>query len=257
MNVSDKIANVITELYRTPTFKVEMEGIESAWTEQITGIRQGCPLSPYLFIIIMSCLFHDIHKYDRLKLGEQRMEGMEHDEVLYADDTICMTQDEEAMNRILSAIETEGAKYGLKLNRTKCEYLHFGNATPVNFKDGTPVPQKAEVKYLGCNINDKGDPAREVSRRIRECMATLNKLHPFFYHTDNSVSRKLQMFNSVISSKLMYGMETIEMNLSLKQKLDTFQLKCLRQIMHLPTTYINREFSNDYVKHPLNIKNET
>ena len=30
MNVPDKIANVITELYRTPTFKVEMEGIESA-----------------------------------------------------------------------------------------------------------------------------------------------------------------------------------------------------------------------------------
>ena len=125
MNVLAKLINVIAELYKQPTFKVEMEGVESAWTKQTTGFCQGCPLSPYLFVVIMSCLFHDIHHQDKLEVAEHRMEGMEHDEILYADDTICMTQDEKAMNRILAAIETEGATYGLKLNLKKCEYLHF------------------------------------------------------------------------------------------------------------------------------------
>ena len=55
--------------------------------------------------------------------------------------------------RLLSAIEEEGEKYGLKLNRGKCEYLSFAGAGPVKFRDGTYVNKKDEVKYLGCLVN--------------------------------------------------------------------------------------------------------
>ena len=48
----------------------------------------------------------------------------------------------------------------------------------------------------------------------------------------------------------MYGMETIVYNTSVQAKLETLQLKCLRKILQIPTTYIDREFSNDYVKNP-------
>ena len=98
MNVPIQIINVIKALYRTPSFRVEMEGIQSSWTRQYTGIRQGCPLSRYLFLIAMSCLFHDIHKNDATKTTEHRVDGMDTDEVLYADDTICVSENEDAMN---------------------------------------------------------------------------------------------------------------------------------------------------------------
>ena len=98
---------------------------------------------------------------------------MKVDELLYADDTICITQDEEAMGILLETIETEGTYYGLKTNRSECEYLSFGTALPVHVADGTPVGHKTEVRYLGCNSNDKGDPAKEITNIIGECMATL------------------------------------------------------------------------------------
>ena len=87
---------------------------------------------------------------------------METDEILYADDTICVSEDEDAMNRLLAAIETEVLKYGSKFNKTKCEYLKFGQARRVKFQDGTEVPFTHEVKYSGCSMNDKVDPEREV-----------------------------------------------------------------------------------------------
>ena len=76
-----------------------MEGHTSEWTAQTTGIRQGCPLSPYLFIVLMVLLFKDIHKSDHLKLIPHRVQGMDTDEILYADDTICISEDEAALCR--------------------------------------------------------------------------------------------------------------------------------------------------------------
>ena len=65
-------------------------------------------MSPYLFIILMTAMFHDIHQEDTIKMKKHRVVGTEEDEVLYADDTICISRDEKAMNRLLSAIEREG-----------------------------------------------------------------------------------------------------------------------------------------------------
>ena len=108
----------------------------------------------------MSILFQDIHKNDVLKLNGHRVQGMDTDEILYADDTICVSEDEQALSRLLAAIEGEGDKCGLKLNNKTCEFLHFGKAGQVFFEDGTPVPKQHEVKYLGCNMNDQADPER-------------------------------------------------------------------------------------------------
>ena len=53
-------------------------------------------------------------------------------------------------------------------------------------------------------MNSKADPGREVTRRIRERLATLARLHIYFYNSDNAFTRKLQMFHVIIRSKVMY-----------------------------------------------------
>ena len=42
---------------------------------------------------------------------------MDTDEILYADNTICVSEDEKTLSRLLAAIEGEGNKYGLKQNQ--------------------------------------------------------------------------------------------------------------------------------------------
>lgn len=68
MNIPIKIVNIIAALYSKPTFYAKTEGKESNKKVQQSGIRQGCPLSPYLFIIVTTAMFHDIHKDDKPKL---------------------------------------------------------------------------------------------------------------------------------------------------------------------------------------------
>ena len=55
-NLPEHFVQVIASLYRGPEFYVEVEGKASDHFQQRRGIRQGCPLSPYLFLIVMSAL---------------------------------------------------------------------------------------------------------------------------------------------------------------------------------------------------------
>ena len=63
----------------------------------------------------------------------------------------------------------------------------------------------------------------------------------------NSITWKLIVFDAVIRTKLLYGLESAQLNESAKKKLDTFQLKGLRNILKLKTTFIDRSNTNEEV----------
>ena len=65
---------------------VEINGIQSNTKKQERGIRQGCPLSPYLFVLVMTALLHDVHW--QAEKRKDYPEGIYFGAVFYADDTI-------------------------------------------------------------------------------------------------------------------------------------------------------------------------
>ena len=56
---------------------------------------------------------------------------------------------------------------------------------------------------------------------------------------------KLTVYNAVITSKLLYGLETVALNLSQIKKIDAAQMKGLRQILKAPTTFYDRTYTNE------------
>ena len=76
LGISDTILNNIKALYKNPTFKV-VQGIhESQWCQQRTGIRQGCPLSPYLFILTMHAMFRILEGHTTIHTIEKHSKGL-------------------------------------------------------------------------------------------------------------------------------------------------------------------------------------
>ena len=89
---------------------------------QRAGISQGCPLSPFLFVMLMTVLIQDV----AAELGEEdraRLKRRDLDVVLYADDTLLIGSSEDGLQRLLETVEAIGARYGLQLHHDKFQFL--------------------------------------------------------------------------------------------------------------------------------------
>ncbi len=58
---------------------------------------------------------------------------------------------------------------------------------------------------------------------------------------------KILVYDALIKSKLVYGFETATMNDNTKKRIDAFQLKSLKQILKLRTTFIDKRNTNERV----------
>ena len=61
------------------------------------------------------------------------------------------------------------------------------------------------------------------------------------------------IYNAIIQSKLLYALETIEIPVALLSRLESFQLKGLRKILGMTTTYFNRANTNEEVYRRANL----
>ena len=69
--------------------------------KQRSVIRQGCPLSPYPFVLVMTCVERDISSGITKLVIEARLPGATLDMVFYADDTIVLSRSKETYEELL------------------------------------------------------------------------------------------------------------------------------------------------------------
>jgi len=148
------------------------------------------------------------------------------------------------MNKFLEAIEWEGFRYGLKLNKKKCELITTHQNADIHFKDKTKVVKVKTATYLGCNIGIKSTNREELSKRFSNTMATMKKLDLFWRHSNCDIAVKVYTADAILRAKLLYGLESSQLIPSVAKRMETLQLKVLRKILRLNTTFIDRGNNN-------------
>ena len=89
------------------------------------GVRQGDPLSPSLFIIVLELLALSIRNNDQIK--GIAVDGSEIKLVIFADDMTSFVRDKLSHRTLFDTIDLFSTYSGLKLNRDKTEIRLLGN----------------------------------------------------------------------------------------------------------------------------------
>jgi hypothetical protein len=140
---SDTLPNIlalIENIYADPQFAVETSNDVSTEHKQESGIRQGCPLSPYVFSILMAAMFEDIKALLNTKRQNEPIEVIEFSNVLYADDILRFRTNARNLTSLLREIEIESQYYNMKPNEGECVNLTMNQTSPnMMFLDGTAM----------------------------------------------------------------------------------------------------------------------
>jgi len=87
--VPEDFVSMVSALNSDRTFFVRDAGKDSHDHPQVNGICQGCPLAPFLFIVVMAVLTHDAKDLARER-GVVFDSALSVNEILYADDTLLL-----------------------------------------------------------------------------------------------------------------------------------------------------------------------
>ena len=92
----------------------------------------------------------------------------------------------------------------------------------VHFEGGLEMRRGKGEEYLGTSINATADPTKEVNRRIASARVAEEQLKTFW--REGKISRKwsVLMYNAIVVTKLMYGLEALPLNDTSLKKLDAF-----------------------------------
>ena len=236
---------MIRHIYSNRRFHVREAGFESDCHEQFFGISQGCPLSPFLFSILMSVLLHDARQ-QMVADGFEFEDENQWYEILYADDTLLMHSSPSFLEKYMSCIEACGKTYGLALNFSKVEALPIRCDQCIRNSDGSNVISKSSLKYLGCVLHADGHITAELKQRIGNAKADFDQLCKIWDHTALPVKKKLAIYHQCILTKLLYGLESAWLHKKQQKSLDAFHLRCLRRIAGISHSWISR-VTNRYV----------
>ena len=245
--VPRKMVDTIRAIYTNRTFYVRDAGDDSPSHPQQYGISQGCPLSPFLFGIIMTILMTDA-KAQLATSAQYQTPPTLVQELLYADDTLLVDVDSTCIQQYMKCVAEQGKVYGLVFNWGKLETLPLNCSCSIPTPEGGFVKQKERLVYLGSVLCADGSAASELNRRIGAARGEFDKLSRIWKHSCVLQGRKLEIFNACVISKLTYNLHSLWLNVAETRRLDAFHIQCLRKILHIPHSYYSRVSNSDVLQ---------
>jgi hypothetical protein len=205
-NFPEKLIRMVRCLYQNLEICTANKGHTSQFAKVERGMRQGCPLSPTLFIIVIELL--NIYIRNKEKLQGITIKNRTHLISQFADDTSFFLNNSPGMiDRLFTCLQTYGKFSGLKLNINKTEILLLGKtqlqSIPRNYRN--LVSDK--VKSLGITLNRNIEETTRLNfekgkQKVEQSLA-------FWSKKPLSLVGKVNILKNQVTPKLTYLMSVL------------------------------------------------
>ncbi|CAH8834294.1 unnamed protein product [Trichobilharzia szidati] len=194
--------NLIQQLYDNGTCQVIHNGKLSEAFGVNTGVRQGCLLSPMIFLIVVDWIMRQTVGNEKTGISWTDVKNLE--DLDFADDLCLMSHKIEDLQAKTDKLVEEAAKTGLQVNIDKTEVMKITNQqqqqhpVPITI-NGRDLKEVTSFTYLGSIVSTTGGTDEDVKSRIGKARNTFINLKPIW---------KSSSLNSPSTTKFGFSIQT-------------------------------------------------
>lgn len=192
LNLPPNIRAAIKGLLNNSSIQISINGDLTKKIPVQRGVKQGDPISPTLFVLIMELLGRSINKLEGCNLGDDKITS-----IMFADDTVIVSKNNKELDEALKILKIFTAATNLKVNKTKCDMIIKGchiTTNPFQVLEGDRT-----IRYLGYWFNKQGI-VNELKKRIQHMCISMDKWRNMF----SNINTKMILLKSYSLSQIAY-----------------------------------------------------
>lgn len=212
------------------------EGVTTEERNKCKGIKQGCPLSPYIFTLIIQKVLHEVKNQipyvNLLEFNNGKLPVI----LAFADDLLIIARTTEEIERIMKALKRELIKVGLEINASKSQILirepHSDRNIPEKIKiDGEEYNVVRNMRYLGTFFTDTLDRPETNRKRCKQAIGSSKIIIEFLRRYKPSWSLAKLIYKTVISPAITYGMKAAALVKRNRISISRYEMQILKEMI--------------------------
>jgi hypothetical protein len=230
--IPEKIITLINLFYKNFECSVITGNKTSEPFPVNTGVRQGCILSPMLFLITIDWVMRQTTSDKARGIQWTLLSHLE--DLDFADDLALLSSRKDHLQAKTERLNKFSTQTGLHISTVKTKVMSINSTNPapitVNNKDLDFVE---DFTYLGSLISKDNGAKKDIQSRLGKARGAFARLRPIWKSKQYSLKTKLKLYNSNVKSVLLYGSECWRVVKSDMDKISAFHNGCLRKICRI------------------------
>uniref|UniRef100_A0A8D8RMY9 Craniofacial development protein 2 n=1 Tax=Cacopsylla melanoneura TaxID=428564 RepID=A0A8D8RMY9_9HEMI len=228
----------ILNLYKSQTTIIDVNGTRKEARIR-RGVRQGCPLSPYLFNLFIETALNEMKSNTRgITIGRQQIHS-----IRFADDIALLSESEGDLTLMLNSLDSALNKSKLKINPSKTKSMVISKLDQniianIRLKSEI-IDQVKEFSYLGSLVTEDNKSTKDIRKRIGMAKQAFEKKKALLSNNNLSVATRKRFIKTYIWSILLYGCETWTMRQYDRDRLEAMEMWIWRRMTK--TKWIERK----------------
>ena len=145
--------------------------------EMLTGVCQGCLLSPFLFLLVIDWIIRQRTEKHRDGIQWTLVPRLEKRD--FADDVALLSHNHHGIEIQTNTDGKISTKAGVRISKSKTKGMRINNRNADRLElDGEDIEEKEDFVYLGSNINMDGGSDLNIQVRIGKVRTAFTILRP-------------------------------------------------------------------------------